>query len=279
MSGSSALTLKKDRNDHIVQLSIYGDVLTIRIGCGTTSCFVVKLNDTPDYLREFSNHIEGNLRKFGYSECNAPEGLTDGSIGNLVWTNKIPDDPSFTSVSNDITRVYGSERPWLILHFAEGLSFDDNFDFGTFGRACGAAGLIIEGPVTTQGILFSTGDDGPVCVRVNGDVTARSLINTNTLMQIDGTLSVMQTVLGKSSDGELYIHGAVSAEALIGDDQVISAERYDCHRFCRDRSPDISWLDPDVAVLYDGIPDFPDGDKIWDRILNGRSVLSAPDAS
>ena len=277
MTASPAICLKSPSGDLdlIIQLAVEDRVLTTRIGAPGQPSIVIRQEGRNAYLLSYVQYIEKNLRYYRYLECDFPETTEDGSFGTIIWTNQTPDNPLFKTVSEEVVRCKGHERTWPLLHFAEGLAYDGDFDFGLLGLASGAAGLIIEGPVDVNGILYLTGETGPGLVFIKGDVTAKSLINSDSTTQIDGDLTVTQTVLGTYNDGELYIFGTVSAEALVADDQTVYAKHYNCQRLLQLPSPqDFDWLDPALIVHYDGIPDYVDGGGIWARIQAGESILA-----
>ncbi len=193
--------------------------LQIRRGSIGKPCLVYRVSYvTPNAGRLQFERLVKAWQDKGFVQTQARHEIIEGCVAGQLSAKDIEDHPVLSKFLDlgYAEKLRGTRK--RIIHFANGLQVDDNFDLEEVADMGLEAGLIIEGDVRVSGVFSQLSYTYPTSTLITGSVYAQSLGHKDSYMRINGDLRVENIVYGEYNDGVLEIGGDVYGTAWISAD-------------------------------------------------------------
>ncbi|SEW34561.1 WGR domain-containing protein [Chitinophaga sp. YR573] len=120
------------------------------------------------------------------------------------------------SFSKYIEGGYGNECNYILL---EGeVVLDGDLDMDRFCTPLDTYGIIVDGNLTVNGVIFQPDMDSGQALFVTGNVRAKSINKGGAEFYIKGNLSIEQTIYGYYNHGSLKVEGNTEATTIFSED-------------------------------------------------------------
>lgn len=219
--------LEHPESGSFIELSETDNQMKIRRGKVGLPCLVYNLSwKTPNLGEKQFDRLQKQFQNQGYQSGKPSQPIVEGSVAGQLFTDDILEHPRYKAFFDLGWASELRTQNKRLIHFPNGLRYDDDFDLEEIADMDLDAGLIIEGDVRIKGVFSQLTYTYPGSTLILGNVYAKSLRHADGFMSIRGDVTVDNIIYGRYNDGSLQISGTATGRLWYSSDHDMSAAKF-----------------------------------------------------